>query len=116
MNILICGDIVGRSGREVLESLLPNLISENEIKFVIANGENSASGFGITKKICQQLYKTGVDVITSGNHIWDQKEIVSYISKDHRLIRPCNYSFQTPGKGFGVYESISHRWCWICWN
>ena len=100
----MCGDIVGRSGRNVIEKFLPDLISKNDINFVIANGENSASGFGITKKICDQLYKIGVDVITSGNHIWDQKEILSYIDNDKRLIRPCNYPTDTPGRGFGAYK------------
>ena len=105
MKILVCGDIVGRSGREVIENFLPELISENAINFVIVNGENSASGFGITKKICEQLFDLGVDVITSGNHIWDQKEIIFFIENEKRLIRPCNYPKQTPGRGFGVYKT-----------
>ena len=104
MNILICGDIVGRPGREIVEKFLPDLIKKYEISFVIVNGENSANGFGITKKICEQLYSIGVDVITTGNHVWDQKEIVSYINDDPRLLRPCNYSKDTPGKGYGVYK------------
>ena len=104
MNILICGDIVGRSGRDIIERFLPDLISENDLAFVIVNGENSASGFGITKKICDQLYKLGVDVITSGNHIWDQKEIINYIDNDKRLIRPCNFPQETPGRGYGVFK------------
>ena len=105
MKILVCGDIVGRSGREVIENFLPDLIGENDIKFVIVNGENSANGFGITKKICEQLFDLGVDVITSGNHIWDQKEIIFFIENEKRLIRPCNYPNQTPGRGFGVYKA-----------
>jgi len=105
MKILVCGDIVGRSGREVIENFLPELVSENDINFVIVNGENSASGFGITKKICEQLFDLGVDVITSGNHIWDQKEIIFFIENEKRLIRPCNYPKQTPGRGFGVYKT-----------
>jgi len=104
MKILICGDIVGRSGRDIIKKLVPILIQRNNLEFVIVNGENSASGFGITKKICQELYATGVDVITSGNHIWDQKEIISWISEDKRLLRPCNYPQQTPGKGFGTFK------------
>jgi len=104
MNILICGDIVGRPGRDVVERFLPGLIEKNEINFVIVNGENSANGFGITKKICGQLYSMGVDVITTGNHIWDQKEIVSYINDDNRLLRPCNFSKDAPGRGYGVYK------------
>ncbi len=104
MNILICGDVVGRSGRDVIEELLPNIIIENDIKFVVLNGENSANGFGITKKICEQFYELGVDVITSGNHIWDQNEILNYINNDKRLLRPCNYPVSTPGRGYGIYK------------
>ncbi|MEE2695137.1 MAG: TIGR00282 family metallophosphoesterase [Pseudomonadota bacterium] len=104
MNILICGDIVGRPGRDVVEKFLPGLIEKNEINFVIVNGENSANGFGITKKICEQLYSMGVDVITTGNHVWDQKEIVSYINNDNRLLRPCNFLKDAPGRGYGVYK------------
>ena len=105
MKILVGGDIVGRSGREVIKNFLPELVSKNNINFVIVNGENSASGFGITKKICEQLFDLGVDVITSGNHIWDQKEIIFFIENEKRLIRPCNYPKQTPGRGFGVYKT-----------
>ena len=70
----------------------------------MANGENAANGFGITKKICEEFYSLGVDVITSGNHIWDQKEIVEYIKLDKRLIRPCNFSEGTPGNGYAIFE------------
>ena len=105
MNILICGDIVGRSGRESVERFLPQIIKQDKIDFVIINGENSASGFGITSKICKKLYDLGVDVITSGNHIWDQKEILPYIDSDTRLLRPCNFPDNTPGRGYGVYKS-----------
>ena len=105
MNILICGDIVGRSGRESVERFLPQIVEQDKIDFVIINGENSASGFGITSKICKNLYDLGVDVITSGNHIWDQKEILPYIDSDTRLLRPCNFPDNTPGRGYGVYKS-----------
>ncbi len=105
MKILVCGDIVGRSGREVIENYLPEIVLQNDINFVIVNGENSASGFGITGKICEQLFDLGVDVITSGNHIWDQKEIIFFIENEKRLIRPCNYPNQTPGRGFGVFKA-----------
>ena len=104
MNILVCGDIVRKSGRNVLRNLLPNLIKEKQIDFVIANGENAANGFGITKKICEELYSYGVDAITTGNHIWDQKEIIEHIENDKRLIRPCNYPKNTPGNGFGIFQ------------
>ncbi|MFL2661672.1 MAG: TIGR00282 family metallophosphoesterase [Alphaproteobacteria bacterium] len=104
MNIFVIGDIVGRSGRDAVEKYLPNIIVKNNLQFVIANGENSASGFGITEKICKKLYDLGVDVITSGNHIWDQSEIVTYIDSDLRLLRPCNFPKDTPGRGYGAYE------------
>ena len=104
MKILICGDIVGKSGRKVIEKYVPNIVKKNKIDFVVVNGENSANGFGITKKICDELYSFGVDVITSGNHIWDQKEIIEHIERDKRLLRPCNYPSGTPGMGYGAYE------------
>jgi len=104
LKILICGDIVGKSGRQVVQEQVPILIKNKKIDFVIANGENAANGFGITKKICNDLYASGVDVITSGNHIWDQKEIIEHIECDKRLLRPCNYPIGTPGLGYGAYE------------
>ena len=82
MNFLFLGDIVGRSGRDIVLSELPKLKSNEEIDFVIVNGENAAGGYGITKKICDELFSVGVDVITSGNHIWDQKETADFISHE----------------------------------
>ena len=105
MKILICGDIVGRSGRDVVERELPEIRKSKKIDFVVINGENAANGFGITRKICEKLYSIGVDVITSGNHIWDQKEISEYIDNDKRLLRPCNYPENCPGSGYGAYKT-----------
>lgn len=105
MRILYCGDIVGRSGREAVLKYLPQLQAELSLDFIIANGENSAHGFGITKAICQELFSAGVDVITSGNHIWDQREIMSYIDHEKRLLRPLNYPATSPGKGWIVATS-----------
>ncbi|MCE3231086.1 MAG: metallophosphoesterase [Alphaproteobacteria bacterium] len=102
MRILFCGDIVGRSGRDAVEEYLPRVRKDLNIDFVIVNAENAAHGFGITKGICQNLYKIGVDVITTGNHIWDQKEIISYIDQDKRLLRPLNYPATTPGRGYTI--------------
>ena len=110
MNIFIIGDIVGRSGRDVLEKYLPDIIVKNNLDFVIANGENSASGFGITKKICEKLYNLGVDVITSGNHIWDKEETAKFIDKENRLLRPANLAEGSPGKGYGVFFSKDHKY------
>lgn len=109
MKILYCGDIVGRSGRDVVLKELPRLRRELNLDFVIANGENSAHGFGINKSICKSLYDVGVDVITTGNHIWDQRDIIGYIDQDKRLIRPINYPPGTPGRGFTIIPDRHHR-------
>jgi hypothetical protein len=99
MKILFCGDIVGRSGREIACKLLPSLRQSLNLDWVIINGENAASGFGITEDICKELYKAGVDVITTGNHVWDQKSLLHYIDQDRKLLRPLNYPRMTPGAG-----------------
>ncbi|AHC73512.1 metallophosphoesterase [Candidatus Endolissoclinum faulkneri L5] len=110
MRVLFLGDIVGRVGREAVIHHLPNLIKFLKIDFVVANGENSAHGFGITSKICNELYDSGVDVITTGNHVWDQREIINFIVDDDRLVRPINFPRGTPGKGAVVRESCDgHR-------
>jgi len=106
MKIFFLGDIVGKSGRTAIINYLKNIISEKEIEFVIANGENAADqGVGITEEISDELFKSGVDVITTGNHVWDQKEIINYIDKENRLLRPDNLPTNSPGKGFGIYKS-----------
>jgi len=108
MNILFLGDIVGASGCEAIKKHLPQKKKESKIDFVIANGENAANeGVGITEKITNNLLDYGVDVITTGNHVWDQKETVKHIEKEARLLRPMNLPQLTPGKGFGVYNSIN---------
>ena len=104
MNFLFLGDIMGRAGRNIVVDRLPEIIKQYHIDFVIANGENSAGGYGITEAICTDLYAAGVDVITSGNHIWDQKETMDFIAKEKRLLRPWNYGEGTPGSGFEIYE------------
>ena len=105
MKILLLGDIMGRSGREVIYNKLPNLIKEKNINFVIANGENADdTGVGITEEICLRLFDSGVNVITSGNHIWDQKKIMEFIAKEERLLRPNNFFDGSPGTGLGIYK------------
>ena len=105
MKILLLGDIMGPSGREVIYNKLPNLIKEKNINFVIANGENADdTGVGITEEICLRLFDSGVNVVTSGNHIWDQKEIMEFISKEERLLRPNNFFDGSPGTGLGIYK------------
>ncbi len=110
MRLLFLGDVVGRSGRAVVTERLPGLIGDLGVDFVICNGENAAAGFGITAKICAELYDAGVDVITTGNHVWDQREILDYIADDRALLRPINYPPGAPGNGAGVFESArGHR-------
>ena len=104
MKILFLGDIVGDSGLEAVKKFLPIKIKEKKIDFVIANGENAAKeGVGITEEITNNLFSWGVDVITTGNHVWDQKETVKHIEKEKRLLRPENMIQPSPGKGFGIY-------------
>ena len=106
MNLLILGDIMGASGRKALTKKLPELIKSKKIEFVIVNGENASDdGRGITKKISEEFFKAGVDVITSGNHIWDKQETTSFIEKEKRLLRPANLVSGSPGKGYEIYFS-----------
>ena len=91
MRVLFLGDIVGRSGRVAVLSHMPELKRRLAPDFVVINGENAAGGFGITEKICNELYDAGADVITTGNHAWDQREIIEHIDRELRLIRPLNY-------------------------
>lgn len=99
MRILFLGDIVGRPGREALAKHLPGLRQSLKLDAVVANGENAAAGFGITRAICDELFGYGVDVISGGNHSWDQREALSFIDQEPRLLRPANYPQGTPGKG-----------------
>ena len=104
MNILFLGDLVGEKTLYFLKKNLPNIIKKYDLNFVIVNGENLANGFGITPDMCEQLFEIGIDVISSGNHIWDQEQIIPYISKQQNLLRPANYIEKTPGKGIGVFK------------
>lgn len=99
MKALFIGDIVGKGGRDAVKALLPNLVSRYKIDLVVANGENAAAGFGITDKTAIELFDSGVQVITTGNHVWDKKEAVPYIAKENRVLRPLNYPSGTPGSG-----------------
>ena len=97
---------MGISGRKALKNKLPNLIIKNNIDFVIVNGENSADdGKGITQEIAEEFFKIGVDVITSGNHIWDKQETLEYINNENRLLRPANLVEGSPGRGYEIYFS-----------
>jgi metallophosphoesterase (TIGR00282 family) len=106
MKIFFLGDIVGRSGCLSIKKNLPNIVKNNNIDFVIVNGENAADqGVGITEKITNELFNCGVDVITTGNHVWDQNETVNHIEREKRLLRPENLDENSPGKGFEIYKS-----------
>ena len=106
MKIFFLGDIVGRSGRAAIYKSLRNIIKDKKIDFVVANAENAADqGVGITEEISNELFKSGVDVITTGNHVWDQKETASHIEREIRLLRPENLTSNSPGKGFGIYNT-----------
>ena len=109
MRLLICGDVVGRSGRSVVDVELPGLRRDLDLDFVVVNGENAAGGFGITPKICDRLFEAGADVITTGNHVFDQREIIPHFDREKRLLRPDNYPAATPGRGWGVYPDRRGR-------
>ena len=109
MRILVCGDVVGRSGRRAIVENLPDLRRRLDLDFIIVNGENAAGGFGITPKICDQFFAAGADVITTGNHIWDQKSIIPHIENEPRLLRPHNYPEGTPGSGIAVLSDGNGR-------
>lgn len=105
MRILFIGDILGHSGRDVVKAHVPHLREGLKLDFVVANGENAAGGFGITKAIAEELYDVGVDCITTGNHWADQRDILSWIGDEDRVLRPANFPKGTPGKGSGLYET-----------
>lgn len=109
MKILFIGDIVGKPGRKAVKEGLPGLINKLKTDFVIANVENAAGGFGITKSVGEELLSLGIDVLTSGNHIWDKKEAVTYIPKENRLLRPANYPADVPGAGSIVVNASDGR-------
>jgi metallophosphoesterase (TIGR00282 family) len=99
MKILFIGDIVGKPGRQAVRHLLPGLIEDQRIDFVVANCENAAAGFGVTSDVVEELYGFRIDVLTSGNHIWDKKEILDFLDGYETLLRPANYPVGAPGRG-----------------
>ncbi|HSS14540.1 MAG TPA: YmdB family metallophosphoesterase, partial [Rhizomicrobium sp.] len=105
MNILFLGDIIGRPGRDAVHAELPALRQSLKLDFVIANGENAAGGFGLTRAIAEEFFGMGIDVISTGNHWADQKEILTYIDKEDRILRPANYPKGTPGRGANLYQT-----------
>ena len=109
MKVLFCGDVVGKAGRKAILDNVPNLRERLGLDFVIVNGENAAHGFGITEGICKAFYEVGVDVVTTGNHVWAQRDIIDYIDGDPRLLRPLNYPEGTPGRGVNVFDAPDGR-------
>lgn len=105
MRLLFLGDLMGRSGRNAVIDALPDLRKKLKLDFVTVNAENAASGFGTTSKIAEQVLEAGADVLSGGNHTFDQKEILSTIDSDARILRPINYPEGTPGRGFNVYNA-----------
>jgi len=104
MNVLFIGDIVGRTGRIAVRDLLPEIIEKNKIDMIIANGENSAGGFGLTKRVADELFSYGIDILTMGNHTWDNKKIFDFIDNYSRIVRPLNFNENVPGKGWIIIK------------
>jgi metallophosphoesterase (TIGR00282 family) len=105
MRLLFLGDLVGRSGRQAAIDALPGLVETNAIDFVIVNGENAAAGFGITEEILQDVLDAGADVVTTGNHVWDQRDTLVYIGRQDRLLRPINFPPGAPGRGANIFTA-----------
>ncbi len=102
MNILMIGDVVGNPGRTILKKALPVVFRKYDVDYCVANVENAAGGFGVTKEVCDEILDAGVDCLTSGNHIWDKKEILGVIDLIPQLLRPLNYPSRQPGRGSHV--------------
>jgi len=105
LKIFFIGDIIGKPGRKAVKALLPKSLEREKFDLILANGENAAGGFGITPRIAHELVEDGIDVITSGNHIWDRKEIIDFLEKEDFLLRPANYPEGAPGKGSGIFKT-----------
>lgn len=107
MKILVIGDVFGKSGRRTLKTSLSNVVTMFKADFIIANCENLAGGFGFTRDTLNEVFATGVDVVTTGNHVWDKKEALDIADADQRVLRPANYPDGVPGRGSGVFTSKS---------
>ncbi len=105
MKVLFIGDIMGEPGRRAVARMVPRLVAKHQLDVVVGNGENAASGFGITPDLAEELFKAGLSVITTGNHAWDKKEILDYFPRERRLLRPANYPDGVPGQGSVVVKS-----------
>ncbi len=109
MNILVCGDVVGRSGREAIKTHLATIKRALAVDVAVVNAENAAHGFGVTERLAGELYESGADILTTGNHVWDQRELIAYIPKDRHLLRPANFPEGTPGLGWCLYPIGGQR-------
>jgi metallophosphoesterase (TIGR00282 family) len=107
VKLLFIGDIVGQPGRRAVRELVPKLREGHRLDFVVANGENSAGGSGITPKIAEEIFSAGVDAITSGDHLWDQKEVLELLNNEKRFVRPLNYPDGTPGQGSALFSILN---------
>ena len=107
MKILFIGDIIGKAGRQAIQGILGKAVADHKIDFTIANGENSAGGMGITPTIAMEFLDQGVDVLTSGNHIWAKKEIFPFLDEEPRILRPANYPPKVPGRGSGIFHATN---------
>src|SRR5207247_7355766 len=105
VKVLFIGDIVGQPGRRAAAKLVPKLRERLSLDVVIANGENSAGGSGITPKTAEEIFSAGVDVITTGDHLWDQREVMELLEREHRFVRPLNYPPGTPGQGSVLFRA-----------
>jgi metallophosphoesterase (TIGR00282 family) len=113
MKILFIGDVVGKPGRRAIRELLPEIVIQHKIDFVIANCENAAAGFGVTRDVVEELYSYHINVLTSGNHIWDKKEISEFVEDYEALLRPANYPAGSPGWGSVIRPDSSGRSCGV---
>lgn len=109
VNILFIGDIVGKPGRNVVKAVLPKLRDHYNAELVIANGENAAGGFGITEKVAEELFSYGIDILTTGNHVWDKKETLPFIAKEPKILRPLNYPEGVPGTGSTTVKTKNNQ-------
>jgi 2',3'-cyclic-nucleotide 2'-phosphodiesterase len=106
-NLLFVADVIGSPGRDVLRGLLPELRRRHDVHLVICNCENSAAGFGVTREVARELFESGCDVLTGGNHLWDKKESLDYVAEEPRLVRPANLPAGTPGEGWRVFKAAN---------
>lgn len=107
MKIIFIGDVVGRPGRHLVRDLLPGLVDRNMIDLVVVNSENAAAGFGLTVDVVNELFSMGIDVMTTGNHVWDKKDGLVCLDQEPALLRPANYPVDVPGHGFGVFKTAA---------